>query len=300
MAALFEAPASPEAWHHEWETIPIAYNNNSEFNPALEADQFFFLAPLAIGAKILAKKLALKGVGKLALKAAKKMITKAPKILKKVQNIHNKVERIQQFRSDNFPPRNRQAQRLDRFVSVGEMESAALEAEFFGSNEFEGELASHSAAREIALTELLAHEAARSEREQEAEYLLRTALPITLRIWSRKTPMSPQVTRSLLQANSRLVRDFHRQGRDGRQFLLTVPMITRRTIATMRAILRGGGQLTPQLVSQIMAAHTARVLSTPSTLGPAVVRNFAIRRATPIPVGKVLPLLQRQPSVGNY
>jgi hypothetical protein len=287
MAALFEAPASPEAWHHEWETIPIAYNNNSEFNPALEADQFFFLAPLAIGAKILAKKLALKGVGKLALKAAKKMITKAPKILKKVQNIHNKVERIQQFRSDNFPPRNRQAQRLDRFVSVGEMESAALEAEFFGSNEFEGELASHSAAREIALTELLAHEAARSEREQEAEYLLRTALPITLRIWSRKTPMSPQVTRSLLQANSR-------------QFLLTVPMITRRTIATMRAILRGGGQLTPQLVSQIMAAHTARVLSTPSTLGPAVVRNFAIRRATPIPVGKVLPLLQRQPSVGNY
>lgn len=309
---LFEAPAFHETaqfhgdnleFENEWETTDKSHFSHPYFNPESEADQFLFLAPLAaiaakklaaIGAKIGAK-MAFKGAKKLAFNAAKKLISKAPKVLNKVQKIQDQVETIQQFRGDRSPPPTRPPQRrLDRFLREGEMEAVALEAEFFGRNEFEGELANYTAAREIALTELLAHEAARSENEQEAEYLLRTALPITLRIWSRRTKMSPQVKQVLSRANTRLVQNFHRQGRDGRQLLLAVPTITRRAVSTLRSISDSGGQLTPELVDHLMATHTARVLSTPGVLGPAVVRNFAIRRATPIPVGQLLPLLQRQ------
>ncbi|QLE55445.1 hypothetical protein [Nostoc sp. TCL26-01] len=307
--ALFEAPAAHETQYShlyinpgfvdEWEMPEATQYSHPYTNPELEADQFFFLAPLAlkIGAKI-AGKLALKGAKKLALKGAKKMISRAPKVLKKIQQVRNKIEQVrsnlpQQNSVRRSPPQSQAPpwlQRASRLVRplgnvlrTGESEAEALEAEFFGSNEFEGELANHTAAHEIALTELLATEAARTENAGEAEVLLSKALPITIRIMSGGK-MLRQATPSLMQANRHLVRSLHRQGQEGRQFLRVGSAIHRRTIASLRVIRASGGQITPELVSQLMAAHTERVLGTPSILGRALIRNFAIRRSTSIPV----------------
>jgi hypothetical protein len=315
---LFEAPAVHESNHYsnpyshpysnpeyedEWEVPEISHYNNLYSNPELEADQFFFLAPLAakIGAKI-AGKLALKGAKKLAFKGAKKMISRAPKVLNRVQQISNRIQQIRR----NLPQQNSSGRKmqpqsqapswlpqarslvgqLSNLLREGESEAEALEAEFFGNNEFEGELANHAAAHEIALTELLATEAAQTESEAEAEALLRRALPIAIRVMSGETLR--QASPFLMQANRRLVRSLHQQGSDGREFLRVVSAIHRRTIASLRVIRTRGGQITPELVSQLMLAHTERVLGTPSILGRALVRNFAIRRATPIPVRELI------------
>jgi hypothetical protein len=291
--AHYSNPHSNSEFEDEWEASHQVRYSNPYTSSELEADQFFFLGPLiAAGAK-LASKLALKGAGKLAFKLAKKAISKAPKLL-------NKINKVQQFTGDRPTPSRQLPRQPNRVLREGEMETAALEAEFFGSNEFEGELAHHAAAHEIALTELLAHEAAQSESEQEAEYLLKAALPITIRIMSGSAKMPRQISPSLLQANARLVQGFYRQGRDGRQLLQAAPTITRRALASMRAIRKRGGHVTPEIMAQIMAAHTARVLSTPGILGPALVRNFAIRRSTSLPVRQLLRLPQRQQAVRSY
>lgn len=293
-AVQYSNPYSNLEFENEWETTQEAHYSNPYSHLESEADQFFFLGPLIAGGIKLASKMALKGAGKLALKAAKKAISKAPKMLSKINKVQQNVQQFRGDRSGPQPHQHRHPRQLNRFLREGEMEVAALEAEFFGSNEFEGELANHTAAREIALTELLAHEAAHSASEREAEYLLRASLPITLRIMSGRPTLPRQLSPPLLQANARLVQGFYRQGPDGRQLLKAVPSITRRVLASIRAIRNSGKQITPDLVSQIMDAHTARVLSTPGILGPALVRNFAIRRATSLPVRQLLRLPQRQ------
>jgi hypothetical protein len=295
------------------------YANNEYANSEMEADPFLpFLPLLAIGGKLAlkklalagAKKLALKGAKKLALKGAKKLISRAPKILNKL----NRLQRLDTSRSDtnrssqsaNRPsqPASRQppvsrspmprprspgfsrlqiarglVERLKNVLNEGESQATALEAEFFGANEFEGELANHQPAHEIALTEVLAAEASHTESEAEAEALMGAALPITLRIMGG-SPMLQQATPSLLRANVNLVRHLHRLGREGRPFLRIVSAIHRRTIASLRAVQLRGGVITPDLVSHIMRAHTIRILRKPQVLGPTLVRNFAIRRAT--------------------
>jgi hypothetical protein len=168
---------------------------------------------------------------------------------------------------------------LSRIFGEGESEAAHLETQLFGANEMEGELASHEAAHEAALTEVLAAEATHTETESEAEALLGTALPITIRIMGGGRSLR-RVTPSLVQANARLVQSIRSSGPAGPQLLRVVPAIQRRTVASLRAAQRAGRPLTPGLVSQVMAGQAARVLATPRLCGPALVRNAAIRQAT--------------------
>ncbi len=181
-------------------------------------------------------------------------------------------------------PLNRQTvsglfRQLSRIFGEGESEAAAHEASFFGANEFEGEIAAHEAAHEAALTEVMAAEASHTESESEAEAILGTSLPITIRIMGARRVLRP-LTPALAQANARLVQGLHRQGPAGRQLVRLVPTIQRRTIASLKAAQRQGRPLTPALVSQIMAGQTARVLGNPQTCGRALVRNMAIRQGT--------------------
>lgn len=169
--------------------------------------------------------------------------------------------------------------RLSRIFGEGESEAAHMEAQLFGANEMEGELASHEAAHEAALTEVLAAEATHTETESEAEALLGTALPITIRIMGGGAGLR-RVTPTLVQANARLVRSIRNSGPAGPQLLRVVPAIQRRTVASLRAAQRAGRPLTPGLASAVMAGQAARVLATPRICGPVLVRNAAIRRAT--------------------
>lgn len=171
---------------------------------------------------------------------------------------------------------------LASVLGEGEAETAEVEAALFGANELEGELASHEQAHEAALTEVLAAEAAHTESESEAEALLGTALPVTIRIMGGTRTLRP-VLPTLARANTRLVRSLRRSGPAGPQLLRVVPAIQRRTVASLRAAQRQGRPITPSLVAQVMAAQSARVLGTPQLTGRAIVRNTAIRQSTVAP-----------------
>lgn len=167
-------------------------------------------------------------------------------------------------------------------LAQGEREASALEAQFFGANEFQGELAGLEQAHEAALTEVLAAESAHAETESEAAALLGSSLPITIRIMGGVRPLRP-VMPALVQANARLVRGLRRGGPAGAQLLRLGPPIHRRTIASLRAIRRSGRPVTPGLVHRVMAAQAARVLGSPRIAGRALIRNTAIRRGTVAP-----------------
>jgi hypothetical protein len=168
---------------------------------------------------------------------------------------------------------------LSRIFGEGESEAVAHEASFFGANEFEAEIAAHEAAHEAALTEVMAAEASHTESESEAEALLGATLPVTIRIMGARRVLRPVVP-TLAQSNARLIQGLHRQGREGRQMLRTVPAIQRRTIASLKAAQRQGRPITPALVSQVMSGQAARVLSNPHICGRSLVRNMAIRQGT--------------------
>jgi hypothetical protein len=168
---------------------------------------------------------------------------------------------------------------LSDILGDGEAEAAQLEANFFGSNAMNGELAASEMAHEAALTEVMAAEATHTASESEAESLLGAALPITITIMSGRRAARP-VYPALVRANRRLVRSIRTSGPAGPQLLRVVPAIHRRTIATLRAAGRAGHPITPQLATQVMAGHAARVLSSPRLCGHALVRNTAIRHAT--------------------
>jgi hypothetical protein len=168
---------------------------------------------------------------------------------------------------------------LSDILGDGEAEATQAEANFFGSNAMNGELAATEMAHEAALTEVMAAEATHTASESEAESLLGAALPITITIMSGSRAVRP-VYPALVRANRRLVRSIRTSGQAGPQLLRVVPAIQRRTIATLRAARRAGHPVTPQLATRVMAGHAARVLSSPRLCGHALVRNTAIRHAT--------------------
>jgi hypothetical protein len=272
-----EAHYSNPEFEDEWESHETHYSHPYS-SPEMEADQFFPLIA-KLGAKLLPK------IGKLAVKGVKRLIPRARRM------IPNVVKNIQRTTSgQEGPPSRLQTARelveqLRNVLSEGESEVSGLEAALFGANEFESELANHEIAHEMALTEVLAAEAAHTESEAEAAALLGAALPVTLRVMRGGTTLRPLVP-ALVQANARLVRSLHRQGVEGRQLLRIVSTIHRRTIASLRIIARRGQRITPSMVSRIMAAHTARVLGTPQILGRALIRNTAIRRGTVVQPGQ--------------
>lgn len=287
-ATAYSHPYTAQEFEDEWEVSPAAAHFSHPYGTAeMEADRFLPL--VGIAAKLAAKKL-LPKAGKFLVRSLKQRLPRARQLVRQV------VRNVQQSNSPRSPqvatpPRLQTArqlvEQLRSVLSEGESQAAALEAELFGANEFEGELASQNMAHEMALAEVLAAEASHSESESEAQALLNAALPIQIRISGRNSRLR-QVTPALLQANVSLVRSLHQQGREGRRFLPAVTAIQRRTIASLQVIWRTGRPITPQLVAQIMAAHAARVLSTPRILGPAMVRNYTIRRGTVAPPRRLM------------
>lgn len=185
------------------------------------------------------------------------------------------------------PTRRRRG--VSRSVAIllkeAEAETTHLEAQMFGTNEFEAQLATHEGAHEAALTEVLAAEAAHTHSESEAEALLGAALPITIRIMGGGRNIR-RVTPTLARANARLVRALRQSGPRNRQLLRLVPTIQRRVVVSLRAAQRQGRPITPELAAQVVAAQAARVLSAPRLCGRGLVRNAAIRRTTVAPPGR--------------
>jgi hypothetical protein len=168
-------------------------------------------------------------------------------------------------------------QLVGQLVKEAQGEAEAMQAEFFGSGEGEFELANTEAAHEAALAEVLAAQAAESAHEAEAESLVATSLPITIRI-TGGTRATRRVLPVLAQANRRLVRTLRTvAGPDGRQLVRLVPQINAQTAIALRNARRQGRPITGRLATQVMATVARRVLSNAPAVARAVARNIQIR-----------------------
>jgi hypothetical protein len=158
-------------------------------------------------------------------------------------------------------------------AEVGELEAAV-----FGRGQALGEVANTEFAHEAALTEVLAAQAAEASGEGEAEANLAASLPITITIMGARRS-TRRVAPVLAHATARLSKALRRRGGPaGRNLLRTVPLIQRRTIATLKAAARRGHKITAPLALRAMATQTQRVLSNPRSVKRAITRNIALRR----------------------
>ncbi|MEH1823749.1 MAG: hypothetical protein V7L22_00030 [Nostoc sp.] len=174
------------------------------------------------------------------------------------------------------------AKLTSQLVREGEMEAVQMEAEFFGTNEAEAEVANTETAHEAALTEFLAAQAAEATTEAEAEAAIAATLPITISITGGRRALRP-VMPVLAQATGRLTRLLRQQGPAGKQLLRTIPTIQRQTAATLKAVARSGQPINSAVALKAMANATNRVLSNSQRVQKAIVRNAVLRQRTAPP-----------------
>ncbi len=241
---------NPE-YENEWEM-----QEASLYNPEFEDEGEYFFKKLGKG---------LKSVAKVAAPFAKKLAPIAARTL---------VGMIPGVGAVAGPLAGKLSSAL---LQEGEMEAAQLEAQLFGTNEFEAEVANTEIAHEAALTEVLAAQAAEAATEAEAEAAASAALPITIAIMGGQRALRP-VTPILAQANGRLVKTLRQQGKVGKQLLRTVPAIQRRTVATLKAASRAGKPINGAMAVKAMAASTQQVLNNPRTVQRAITRNAVLRQ----------------------
>ncbi|MCC5635159.1 hypothetical protein LC593_04685 [Nostoc sp. CHAB 5844] len=174
------------------------------------------------------------------------------------------------------------AKLTSQLVQEAETEAEQMEAEFFGTNEAEAEVANNETAHEAALTEFLAAQAAEATTEAEAEAAIAATLPITITIAGGRRALRP-VMPVLAQATGRLTRLLRQQGPAGQQLLRTIPTIQRQTAATLKAVARSGQPINSATAVKAMANATNRVLSNSQRVQRAIIRNAVLRQRTAPP-----------------
>jgi hypothetical protein len=260
-ASPYSNPYSNPEYENEWETNPASHYSNPYSNPEYEDEGEYFFGGL--------KKFARKA-WKLAAPLAKRL---APKLAGTLAGMIPGVGAIA------GPLAGKLAGTL---IKEGEMEAVQMEAEFFGSNEAEAEVANTETAHEAALTEFLAAQAAEATTEAEAEAAIAATLPITITIMGGRKALRP-VMPVMAQATGQLTRQMRQQGATGKQLLRTIPTIQRQTAATLGAIARSGQPIDSATAVKAMANATHRVLSNPQRVQRAMVRNADLRNRTAPP-----------------
>lgn len=168
---------------------------------------------------------------------------------------------------------------LSSLLRDGETAAVAMEAQFFGSNEFEAEVSNTEIAYEAALAEVLAAEASHSHSESEAEAFLGAAVPGIV-----KSMGGGRILRAimpiLVQAIARLVRLLHRKGIEGRRLLRLIPSILRRAIASLKAAYQKGQSINSNLALHVMATQASRVFGNSQVVTRGIIRNALIQKRT--------------------
>jgi len=128
-----------------------------------------------------------------------------------------------------------------------------------------------------ALMEHLAHRAAETESEAEAEALVGALIPLAARLVPRAAPAimraAPQLARGVARATRVL-----RATPTTRPLVQTVPQIVRRTAASIARQGAAGRPVTPQRAATTLARQTAGVLSSPQQCVAAYRRNRTLDR----------------------
>jgi hypothetical protein len=262
-AAHYSNPYSNPEFEDEWETSPAAHYSNPYSNPEDEGEYFFKKAFRSIGR-------GLKAVVKAAAPLAKRF---APILAGKLATMIPGIGVVAGPLA---------AKLTSHLLKEGELEAMQMEAEFFGTNEAEAEVANHEMAHEAALTEFLAAQAAEATSEAESEAAIAATLPITIRIMGGQRALRP-VTPVLAQATGRMTHLLRQQGPAGRQLLRTVPTIQRQAIATLKAAARSGQPINSATAVKALASATNRVLGSPQRVQKAIVRNAVLRQRTAPP-----------------
>jgi hypothetical protein len=260
----YSNPYSNPEFEDEWEANPTAYSNpysNPEFED--EGEFFFKKAFRSIGR-------GLKAVVKAAAPLAKRF---APILAGKLATMIPGIGVVAGPLA---------AKLTSHLLKEGEMEAMQMEAEFFGTNEAEAEVANHEMAHEAALTEFLAAQAAEASTEAESEAAIAATLPITIRIMGGQRALR-SVTPVMAQATGRMTQLLRQQGPAGKQLLRTVPTIQRQAIATLKAAARSGQPINSATAVKALASATNRVLGTPQRVQSAIVRNAVLRQRTAPP-----------------
>lgn len=136
---------------------------------------------------------------------------------------------------------------------------------------------SEAAHQEAMLMEQIAHEAAHTANEAEAEALAGSLIPMALRAARAATPMLRAAAPSLTRATGRLVKAL-RQSPATRMLVPTVPTILRRTNASLTRAAATGTPITPRLAVRTMANQTYRVMGSPTVCINILVRSGRMRR----------------------
>ena len=171
---------------------------------------------------------------------------------------------------------------------AGEMESHEFELG-------EQELGEHEVAQELAEHELeaeaMAHYAAFTESEHEAEALAGAAATITMSQRDRRALR--RLVPNLVRGAGILTRVL-RMRRATRPFVRVVPTIMRRTVRTLRRGAAAGQPITRQRAGQVMARTTRRVLSSPRYCGAVMRRNLRATRAVGRPRAMAMATVRRR------
>jgi|GEM_PF-687358 len=257
-ATSYSNPYSNPEMESEWETHEATHYSNPYSNPEMEDEGEYFF------------KKAFRRFKKMAAPFAKRF---APMLAGKLASLIPGAGLIAGPLATKL---------TSALVQEGEMESVQMEAEFFGTNEAEAEVAQTETAHEAALTEFLASQAAEATTQAEAEAALGASLPITITLMGGRRALR-RVIAILAQANAELVKSLAQQGPVGRELLRTVPAIQRQTVATLKAAARSGRPITGPLAVRSMAAASRRVLGNPQRVQGTMVRNAVLRQRTAPP-----------------
>lgn len=259
----WETPASPYAnpeFENEWQAQEAGHYASPASAEWEDEGEYFFKKALS----------GIRRIAKAAAPLAKRLAPIAAKTL---------VGAIPGVRPDAAPLAGKLVSALLR---EGEMEAVQMEAQFFGTNEFEAEVGNTETAQEAALTEVLAAEASHTQTEGEAEALLGAAVPSAVRSMGGQRRLR-HVMPALVRANARLIRLLHQKGPGGRHLLRLTPTILRRTIASLKAAQQAGRPVNAALATRLMAAHAGRVLGNSKVLTKSMIRNAIIRQRTVAP-----------------
>lgn len=171
-------------------------------------------------------------------------------------------------------PRLRVRRLIQVLLQTGDLETEYLEAEFFGINAADVGVADSEAAREAALTEVLAAEASHSRNSSEASAFVGTIVPIVVQSIGGRPLRS--ILSVLIAETAHLVQLLHRQR--ARRLFRLIPTILRRTIVSLRSTPRFGHPITPFLARRIFAAHAFRVFDDARLVQFTLIRNAVIQQ----------------------
>jgi hypothetical protein len=258
--AHYSNPYSNPEFENEWES-PAAHYSNPYSNPEFENEGEYFWGGL--------KKIARKA-WKVAAPFAKGL---APKLVSTLFGMIPGAGAIAGPLAGKL---------TSALLKEAEMEAMQMEAEFFGTNEAEAEVANHEMAHEAALTEFLAAQAAEATTEAESGAAIAATLPITIRIMGGRRALR-HVTPILTQATGRMSRMLSQQGPIGNDLKRVMPTIERQTVALLKAASRAGQPINNTTAIRALASATNRVLSNPRRVQRAIVRNNVIQNSTARP-----------------